>query len=148
MASKFSGLKVSEEIGRMTIVDPVNLEPLVNKATGEACWIDLYPAQSDRGYAADRRINEKIIRRRVQRMTARDVEENTTEKLGMLTCGWSIALLDGTPVNVPCTPENAIELYTDVRWLRDQVATFAADLGNFQPKSLPNSSDTQSTTQN
>lgn len=133
MASKFSGLSTSDAPGRMMIINPVTGDPLILKDTGEECWIELYPAQSKRGSEIDRELTTKVLRKRVQRMSAKDIDENVVAKLGMLTTGWSLALLNGEPLAVECTPENATELYTDVRWLRDQVSAYVNDLGNFQP---------------
>ena len=42
--------------------------------------------------------------------------------------------------------ENAMALYSDVQWLRDQVSNFVNDLGNFRPTLSENSSTTLSMT--
>ncbi len=133
MAGKFSGLATSDAPGRMTVIHPVTNDPLTLNSTGEECWIEAYPSQSKRGSEIDRELTTKVLRKRVQRMSAKDIDENVVAKLGMLTTGWKLALLNGEPLDVECTPENATELYTDVRWLRDQISTFVNDLGNFQP---------------
>jgi hypothetical protein len=133
MAGKFLGLSTSDAPSRMTVIHPVTNDPLILTATGEECWIEAYPAQSKRGSEVDRELTTKVLRKRVQRMSAKDIDENVVAKLGMLTTGWKLALLNGEPLDVECTPENATELYTDVRWLRDQVSAFVNDLGNFQP---------------
>jgi hypothetical protein len=145
-SSKFSGLTVSEQPARMTVMHPIDLEPLVNKETKEECWIELLPTQGAAGALIDRQITDKALRRRVQRLTAKDVETNAIDKLAQLTSAWSLAELDGTPIKSPCTTENAAEMYAVVRWLRDQVATFTADLGNFQPTASPILSTSPSTT--
>ena len=137
MASKFSGLSTSDAPGRMTVINPVTNDPLVRADTNEECWIEAYPAQSRRGSEIDRELTTKVLRKRVQRMSAKDIDDNVIQKLGMLTTGWSLALLNGEPLGVECTPENAVELYTDVRWLRDQVSAWVNDLGNFQPTAPP-----------
>lgn len=146
MVKKFAGLAVAEQSARMTIQHPVTLEPLVNKVTKEECWIEMMPLNGERGQAIDRQITDRQLRRRVQRLTAKDVEANATERLAHITLGWSICNLDGEPIRTPFTPETAMEVYSEVRWLRDQVATFAADLGNFQPTSSEISSTSPSTT--
>lgn len=133
MAGKFSAIPKFDTPDRMTIINPITGEPLVRSDTGEECWIQTYAAQSKRGSEIDRELTNKAMRKRIQRMTGKDVDENVIAKLGMLTTGWSLALLNGEPLDVECTPENATELYTDIRWLRDQVSAFVNDLGNFQP---------------
>jgi len=144
-STKFSGLTISEQPARMTVMHPIDLEPILSKETGEECWIELLPTQGAAGVIIDRQITDKALRRRVQRLTAKDVESNAVDKLAQLTKAWKICELDGTPIRAACTPENAAELYGAVRWLREQVATFAADLGNFQPTSSPILSSSENT---
>jgi hypothetical protein len=134
MAGKFAGLQLEEAAARMTVIHPIELTPLLDR-DGNECWVELLPAEGKQGALIDRKASDKLLRRRVQRMTAKDIEENTIAKLAGLTKNWKLALLDGTPLPVPCTEENAVEVYTEVRWLRNQVATFANDLGNFQTTS-------------
>ena len=143
--SKFAGLQISEAPARMTVMNPWEPEPIVRSDTGEECWIEMHPAQSTIGRAIDRRLLDKTLRRRTQRATAKDIEQNVIEKLAHLTTGWSLAMPDGTPIDEPCTPENALALYTDVQWLREQVSSFANDLGNFRTTPSENSSTTLST---
>lgn len=131
MAGKFAGLASSETPERMSVVNPVTGEILLRKDTGDECWIEGHASQSRRGVEIDRELTTKALRRRVPRMSARDVEDGVNEKLGKLVTAWNLALLDGTPIEEPCTAENATELFTDVRWLRDQWSTFVNDLGNF-----------------
>jgi hypothetical protein len=138
--SKFAGLQISEQPARMIVMSPWEPEPIVRKDTGEECWIDLHPSQSTIGRAIDRRLLDKTLRRRTQRAGAKDIEQNVIEKLAHLTKAWSLAMPDGTPIDEPCTPENALALYTDVQWLRDQVSNFVNDLGNFRPTPSENSS--------
>jgi len=143
---KFAGLQISEAPARMTLMNPWDPEPIVRRDTGEECWIELHPSQSDTGRAVDRKLLDKTLRRRVQRAAAKDIEANVIEKLAHLTKAWSLAMPDGTPINEPCTPENAMALYSDVQWLRDQVSNFVNDLGNFRPTLSENSSTTLSMT--
>lgn len=145
MAKKFAGLAFAEQSARMTVLHPVTLEPILNSVTQEETWIELLPLGGERGAAIDRQITDRALRRRTQRLTARDAESNAVERLANVTVAWSLALLNGEPIRTPCTVDNAMEIYNEVRWLRDQVATFAADLGNFQPTSPETSSPSPST---
>jgi|KBSMisStandDraft_5_1062788.scaffolds.fasta_scaffold1099441_1 hypothetical protein len=138
MAGKFAGLSLAEAPVKMTILNPTTGEPL-KRRDGEECWIEGFASQSKRGQEIDREQTTKALRRRVPRMSARDLDEGVAEKLGKLTTGWSLALLDGTPIDEPWSPENAIELFTDTKWLRDQWASWVNDLGNFQPSPSPTS---------
>lgn len=142
MASKFAALQVSEAPVRMTIISPNTGDPVIRTDTNQEAWIELLPADGEFGAQIDRRIQDKILRRRVPRMSSKDIDNNVLEKLGHLTKAWSLAAPDGSPIDIQCTPENATELYTDVRWLRLQVSSFVNDLGNFQPTPSENSSTT------
>jgi hypothetical protein len=144
MASKFAALGFKEAPARMTILHPVTLRPLVNSMTGEEAYIDLLPAQSQVGTAADRDTQDSYLRLR-RRVTAEDTEKATTLKLGKLTVGWSLALLNGAPLDIPCTPDNAMDLYGEIRWMRDQVSSFVTDLGNFPSNTSAISADTPNT---
>jgi hypothetical protein len=139
MAGKFAGLSASEAPVKMIVLNPLTSEPLKRKDTGEECWIEGFASQSKKGAEIDRELTTKALRRRVPRMSAKDIEESVTEKLGRLVTGWSLALLDGTPITEPATPENAAELFSDVRWLRDQWSTWVNDLGNFPASPSPTS---------
>jgi hypothetical protein len=139
MAGKFAGLSLAENAVRMTVLHPYTAEPLKREDTGEECWIEGYASQSKRGQEIDREQTTKALRRRVPRMSAKDLDEGVVEKLGKLTTGWNLALLDGTPIDEPWSEQNAIELFTDTKWLRDQWATWVNDLGNFQPSPSPTS---------
>ena len=69
------------------------------------------------------------------------MEADGTALLAALTKGWSLVTLDGAPIDVPCTPENARELYgtPDLAFIRRQVDEFVADLGNYRgQKTSPN----------
>jgi hypothetical protein len=144
--NKFAGLAVPETPARMTVISPWDPDPIVRSDTGEECWIELYPSQSEVGRLVDRKLLDKNLRRRVQRMSAKDIEANVVEKLAGLTKAWCLAMPDGTPIDEPCTPENALAIYSDVQWLRDQVSTFVNDLGNWRPTLSQTSSTTPSGT--
>ena len=66
------------------------------------------------------------------RITPEELEAESTELLAALTAGWHLVTLDGHPLDVPFSIENARELYAApaLAWLREQVDEFAADRGN------------------
>jgi len=70
---------------------------------------------------------------RGQRLRAEDIESDFTEKLARLTKGWLLVTLEGVPLEVEFSLAAARELYAmpELSWLRDQVAEFAAELGNY-----------------
>lgn len=133
--SKFSGLGLAVDApARMMITNPVTGQPLRNRETGEDGWIDLLSASGTVGRAHDRVVTDRRIKLG-RRVKAEEIDGDTVEKIAKLTKGWSLLLLDGTPLAVECNLANARELYglTETAWLLEQAAAFVADLGNFPP---------------
>jgi hypothetical protein len=139
MTSKFAGFAFGgvDEPTRMIIRHPVTRQPIRNAETGEEAWIDLLAAKGAVGRAYDRAMTDKFLKLRGQRYTADESDSDVTEKLAKLTKAWSLVLPDGTPVEMECTTANAREFYSfpEAWWLREQVAEFVAELGNFLPAS-------------
>ena len=75
----------------------------------------------------------RLAQRGRMRITPEELEAESTELLAALTAGWHLVTLDGHPLDVPFSIENARELYAApaLAWLREQVDEFAADRGNF-----------------
>lgn len=132
------GLGVAvEKPQRMTILHPKTNLPLVNKATGEEAWIDLYSSDSEIARKYQRALtNERLSSKRLRNamISAEEIEANGNGTLATLTHGWALCTLDGDPIDdFPCTFDNAKALYAapEMAWLRAQVDEFAGDLGNF-----------------
>ncbi len=144
--SKFAGMGLAvDRPTRMTITHPITRQPLEfvdenGKGTGKFAWIDVLSGQSSAAKAHDLRVRNRRLQRRAP-MTAEEMAADDTELLVVLTTGWGLATLDGVPVDTPCTPENARELYTEpvMTWLRNQVDTHAGAEGNLQPTALSTS---------
>ena len=131
--SKFSGLGLAIEVpSRMIILHPVTRYPLRN-TLGEETYIDLLSASSSVGRAHDRTMTDARIKMGNKRYSAEEFENSVNERLATLTRGWSLATLDGDPIDVPYSPANARELYAlpELSWLRDQAIEFIGDVGNF-----------------
>jgi hypothetical protein len=132
--SKFAGLGVAtDRAARMTILHPVTGQPIRRTDNGEVAWIDILSADSKAARDHEREMQNRRLRSRARRITAEELEAEGIELLVALTQGWSLATLDGDPMEVPCTAENARELFStpDLSFIRRQVNDFAADLGNF-----------------
>ena len=130
---KFAGLALATDVAqRMTILHPGTRQPLRHAAGGEA-WIDLHSLDSAIARRAIRAQQDRRLRLRAVRPSAEELEADAAELLAACTAGWSLCTLDGEPLDVPCTPGSAQELYTlpALAWLREQVDTFVADRGNF-----------------
>jgi hypothetical protein len=142
--SKFAGLAVGvDRPARMTILHPVTGQAIrlldaAGHPNDQAAWIDVLSADSKVARDLEREAQNRRLRGRLRRVTAEDIEAEGVELLTALTKGWCLAALDGTPIDVPCTPENARELYStpDLAFLRRQVNEFAADLGNFPTRTI------------
>lgn len=136
--SRFSGLALDvDKPGRLMLVNPVTRQPLRDGAGNEA-WIDLYSSDS----AAARTCMRAQSRRRLNvrgrvRLTPEELEADSVELLAALTVDWRLLSLDGEHLDVPCTPENARELYAEaaVAWIREQVDEFVGDRSNFSKAS-------------
>lgn len=132
--SKFSGLGLAVEVpSRMTILHPVTRQPLRN-ALGEETYIDLLSASSSVARAHDRVTTDARIKMGNRRISAEEIEASINERLALLTRDWSLATLDGDPIDVPYSAANARELYAlpELSWLRDQALEFSGDVGNFR----------------
>lgn len=134
MSGAFSGLALSvDTASRLHLVHPVTRQPLSNASTGEAAWIDLYSTSSAAGRAHDRAITDRAIKTKGKWITAEQLDSDGTDLLVALTKGWSLVDLSGQPIDVPCSPAAARELYTlpAISWVRAQATEFVAELGNF-----------------
>jgi hypothetical protein len=132
--TKFAGLGVAvDQPTRMTILHPVTGQPIRRSDTGEPAWIDVLSADSKAARDHEREMQNRRLRSRARRITAEELEAEGIELLVSLTKAWSLATLDGDPLDVPCTPENARELYAspELAFIRRQVNEAAADAGNF-----------------
>jgi hypothetical protein len=143
---RMAALEVPEAPARLFLRNPYDGEPIVRNDTNEECWIELHPAASRFGREVDRRLMDENLRRRNQGpLKGVEIQNGIIKKLAMLTNAWSLAQLDGTPVDEPCTFDNCVFYYTQVEWLRDLVSNFVSDLGNFRPTPLPTSLTTPNT---
>src|SRR4051794_30751485 len=106
--SKFAGFVLTEGPARMTLMSPWNSEPIVRNDNSEECWIELHFPHSEHAKALERRLLDKALRRRTARPSVKDVQEAVCERLAGLTKAWCLGLPDGTPVDEPCTTENAL----------------------------------------
>lgn len=61
--------------------------------------------------------------------SAEEQEREGVEMLVACTLNWSGVVLDGT--ELPCTPENALMLYTRMPWVKEQAREFIMDRWNY-----------------
>lgn len=135
--AKFDALALEvEKPSRMAVLHPVTRQPLRDPKGAEA-YIDLYSGDSEQA----RRQHRAIMRRRVAvrrtKLNVEEIEAEQIELLAVLTAGWYLLDLNGNPLEVPFSVENARELYglAATAWLRDQVDEHIGDRGNFSKAS-------------
>lgn len=134
MDAKFAGLALDTETpGRMTIRHPKTNLPLKD-AEGNEAYIDLLSSDSEAAVKAKRAItNGRLAMRNRGKITSERLETESTELLASLTKEWRLLALDGSPVDLSCNHQNAIDLYSNPKmaWLREQVDEFTSDRANF-----------------
>lgn len=140
-SSKFAGLELAvDQPQRLILLHPNTRQPLRDKKGGEA-WIDLYSADSEVARKHNRAIQRRLLNvsargQRIKR-TPEELEAEALDLLVALTTGWHLVAMNGDPLDVPFSQENARELYgaPSMAWVREQVDEFAADRGNFSAPS-------------
>lgn len=135
--SRFAALALDTETPRrMTIRHPATGEPLVD-AAGVSAFLDLLSLTSAPAQRARNRIQQRRIDSRARRVTVEEAEAEAMQVLAACTVGWHLVGLDGSVIDVPCSPEAALELYTTpgLRFVADQATIFADNAGNFLPAS-------------
>jgi hypothetical protein len=135
--SRFASLALDTETPRrMTIRHPATGEPLVD-AAGVSAFLDLLSLTSAPAQKSRNRIQQRRIDSRARRVTVDEAEAEAMQVLAACTVGWHLVGLDGAPIDVPCSPDAAVELYTTpgLRFIADQATIFADNAGNFLPAS-------------
>lgn len=144
MASKFAALaaNVSDSFN-MPIISPLT-EGVLKDHEDKQAYISLLSADSDAGRKVDRAQSTQAVRKLRSGRNLQDDEDLTEgqiEKLVALTTGWYLVDLDGNPLEVEFSPQNARELWNDpaMGWLRRQAWVFVNTAANFI-KSSPRAS--------
>lgn len=89
------------------------------------------------GYGSDsnvyRRIQADMVRKqkgkRNQKLQPEEIQDAVTEQLASVITGWTEFEKDGEPFLF--SKENAIDLLTEYKWIREQWAEFINDRANF-----------------
>lgn len=116
---------------RLQLRHPVFDVPLTDDA-GEPAWVDLYGLDSDRAQAVVREQLD-LVRERNRMLNEAELRAGEARQLAACVAAWSLCGLDGKRLDVPCTRENAEALLglPGAAWLRQQIAGFVRDRGNF-----------------
>jgi len=136
--SDFAGLELAvDKPQRLIVLHPQNRQPIRDRDGNEA-FIELHSADSPIARRHQREIQRRRLNMRGRgKITPEELEAEATDLLVALTVSWRLIAPDGSPIDLPFSPENARKLYEapSVAWLREQVDEFAADRGNFMPPS-------------
>lgn len=139
--TKFAGLTLEvDKPSRMTIIHPVTNAPLRGR-DGKEAFIELYSGDSEAARKHRMSVQRKRLaftgRRGRVTTTPEEIEADGIALLVALTAGWNLLDLDGNPLAVPFSSENARELYSEpgMSWLVEQIDTFASERENFSKAS-------------
>lgn len=119
----------------LQVLDPTTGALLLDEETAEVVSIRLLGADSDVYRQKQWDLAREALRTRKARgvsasvVDMEDAERQMIAMLAELTLEWHhIEWGEGT---LPCTKENAVMLYTELPWLREQVAAFVQDRSNY-----------------
>jgi hypothetical protein len=150
MSNKFGSLAADvAKPFRVELIDPTTEDVIRDKA-GNAAYIDVWASDSEQarqfGKAKRKELNLRIKQSRNGKVEQDDALEANIAMCAVLTAGWYLVdRLSREPLDVPCTPENAADLYSPpgMGWIFVQVWSEANSAANFLQKPETISLDTQ-----
>lgn len=135
---------------RVEIIDPAT-DDVIRDKDGNAAYIEVWSTDGPQarafGKAKRRELNLRIKQSRNGKVEPDDQLEENIALTSMLTAGWHLVdRLTKEPIDVPCTPENAADLYSPpgMGWIFVQAFTGASSTANFLPKASTGSAITPS----
>ena len=134
---------------RVELIDPSTDDVIRDKA-GNPAFISIWAADSEQarlfGKQKRKELNLRIKQSRNGVVEPDDALESNMETCAVLTAGWHLVdRLSREPIDVPCTPENAADLYSPpgMMWLFIQPWGAANNAANFLQKPPKPSADTE-----
>lgn len=134
---------------RVELIDPVT-EDVIRGKDGKVAYIEVWstdgPQARAHGKAKRKELNLRIRQSRNGKIEPDDQLEENIALTAMLTVGWHLVdRVTLEPIDVPCTPENAADLYSPpgMGWIFVQAFTGASSTANFLPKPSKGSATTQ-----
>jgi hypothetical protein len=139
--SKFGNLAANVSVPfKVELIDPTTEDVIRDKA-GNVAYISIWSADSDKAREIDKADRKelalRIKRSRTGKVEQDDALEKNIAKCAMLTDDWYLVdRLTREPIDVPCTTENAADLYSPpgMGWIFIQPWVAANDAANFLPK--------------
>jgi hypothetical protein len=148
MPSKFAALAADVTTPyRVELRDP-RTDMVLRDPDGDAAYIEVLSTDSERAREFEkgkrRDLRQRIMRSRTGAIDASDQIEDNIALLALLTIGWHLVDLRGEVIDLPCTPENAAELYSEpgLAYVFNAVWFAANSVANFLPAGSPTSSAT------
>lgn len=118
---------------------------IFHPVTGESLgiFIEILSRDSKEYFAAKHAEESRVIRSGVRERTADDIQKIGNNLLAAVTKSWREEV-DGNQVptlnfggeHLECTPENAAMVYSELRWLRDQIDSKVHDRSAFLTNAL------------
>lgn len=150
--NKFGSLSANtEQTFKVVLISPYDDLPIADKS-GKEAYIEVLSSDSDIGRAFDKNrrqaAQQRAMRGRSALLAQDDPLEENQAKLSKLTRSWHLVDPSTKEVlTVPCTEQNALELYSDggAQWIFRQTWLGAIETANFIRKPSKGSSSTQST---
>lgn len=130
--SQFDTEKAAEQGALCHLVNPATNEKLYQDDKSPV-GIQVHGSDSSKYRKAQRTLNNKRLenqfKKRSQKITMEQLEEDSLELLVAVTVGWQGIVVDGEPLEF--SEKNCRELYTRFTWIREQVDEFVTDRSNF-----------------
>lgn len=139
--SKFGSLAADvSKPYRVEIIDPTTDDVIRDKA-GKVAYIDVWSTDGEKarnyGKAKRKELNLRIRQSRNGKVEQDDALEENIATTAFVTESWYLVdRLTGEPIDVPCTPENAADLYSPpgMGWIFVQAFAGASSAANFLQK--------------
>ena len=123
---------IPKDTTKVKITNPVTGEVLVCD-DGTEMFIEVYGADSKRYRKIQADISRERSNKRNQKLSPEQIDELVTDQLASCVASWNIEYDGDKPVY---SKDMAIEIFTEVRWIREQVAEGINDRAGFLQSAL------------
>ena len=123
---QFDTVTASNQGAAMQVLHPVTNVPTGVEITLAGADSDVY-RRAQRTWANKQM--DRLMKRRGNNPSVEEIEERSLDIMARCTLSWKDVEFKGK--KLPCNYENAIMLYRELPWLREQVDEFINDRANF-----------------
>ena len=122
--AKYDVVSAAEEGATLTLRDPVSDVPF------EGSTITVLGTDSKLYRdAVKAKLNSRLNQKKSAKVDMDQEERKSIELLARMTVGWTGIARNGSEVD--CTFENAVAVYREFPWIKEQVDEFVSDRSNF-----------------